>query len=102
MLAVSVSPQDPPGFREVLPVLYEKKITAQSLQLVINGSKLALVIPKFYLPQDAEILAKRLLKSGSWDTYSEQGANDVGRLGKALFDCAHKAECDIYFDTADK
>jgi hypothetical protein len=103
MLAASVSTQDPPGFPEVLPpVLYEKRITSKGLRQVIDGAKLALVIPKFYKPQDAEALAQRLLGAESWDTYSEQGAADVGKLGKALFDCAHKTECDLYFDSVDE
>lgn len=100
--SLEVSPPQTPRFSEALHVLYNKRITAKSLLQVIDGVKLALIVPNFYLPEDAEKIAQRLLGADSWDTYSEQGAADVGRLGKALFDCAHKTECDLYFDTVDE
>jgi hypothetical protein len=103
-IALSTPPPDPepPGFRGAHLVLAAERLTAPGIQSVLRGSKLALRIPKFFTRSDADVLSKRLLGSSDWDTYAAQGAPDVGRLGRALFDCHGAKECETYFRTADE
>jgi hypothetical protein len=101
-LSLSTPAADVPGFRGVPLIFDADRITEEGICSVLRSSSLALRVRGFFRRHDARILAHRLLGSLEWDTYATQGAPDVGRLGKALFDCAGATECEIYFGTADE
>jgi hypothetical protein len=63
---------------------------------------LGLRVPEFLPAHVCQKLAARLRGTDGWETYSDPSARGIGTFGgKALFDCAGKAECEDYFATAD-